>query len=523
MLDLRQYQEQLLVDLRHSYKSGHRKVVMTLPTGGGKTAIMMSIARLWKQGQVVWMTHRVELAQQAHKQAELWGVPLGKMDVWTPMKLYNGLYRRDKETKRRVDCSEQAWKALGYCEKSLLIVDEMHHGASRTWGAIIDSFPGYVLGATATPWRMSKREGFDHLFDDIVSGPNMKMLINWGFLSPIRAWCVPNHDVRIRGLGSSGGEYNIGATERGIKQRSNEYAVSWCLDMLAEHDVEKRVIVFALSVRHAEAVAKCFRDWGVTAAALHSQMEKEDRQKVVDGFSNGEIEVVVNVQIATEGFDIPDARCVLMLRPTKSLALYLQMIGRATRVAPNKEFAMVLDATENVMEFGLPQDVDEAMEWSLEARGGGKSGEAPCKTCPRCSEQVSASALTCPACGYEFMKECDWCGRNKPLDRFEDEDETTCTECKEDFEEDFNNAREVHSIDVRWEYSLQKEKWYANKDVGGHKFLLLVMQSAYNEDRYGYLVIKDDDALGKWSFRSESSDRARQLAEKKMRNSILSA
>ena len=476
-MELREYQLDTVDKLRKHFiqTPAPRRVVVRMPTGAGKTAVLMEVARAWKRGKVIWLTHRVELINQAYHQAEQWGVAFGKLEVHTPMKLYNRI-------KKAREFGGEAWSGLGVDDKSLLIVDEAHHATARTWEAVIRDFPGDVIGTTATVWRLKKTEGFDHIFTDMVEGPNMLDLTKMGFLSPVKVWHVPDHE--IVGSGNTGGEFNLRQTEDNVSTRANEYACAWCLDMLEEHDIPRKVIVFCLTVRHAERVAEIFTEFGCSAGIVHANSAPSDRRETVEAFGRGDIEVLCNVNICTEGFDVPDARCILMLRPTKSKALYLQMIGRGTRPVEGKEYLLVLDATGNSSEFGLPAECDAFTNWMLEQRGEkGEGGASPVKECDNCHAMVAAGCNQCPECGHELRIECNSCGRRK---KRKDLEEGMCLECRMDFSSDFSKAVELLPLNLKWKYS-RAGNLYATYHTDLRDYRIVVKQNKKGTS-WGYMV-----------------------------------
>ena len=159
---------------------------------------------------------------------------------------------------------------------------------------------------------------------------------------------------------------------------------------------------------HAHNLAAVFNDSGIPVAVLLGDTNREDRDKAIAGFRNGSVKVLVNVIVATEGFDLPDASCIIIARPTMSLALYLQMVGRGLRPKDDGGDCLILDLAANSVTHGLPEDY---REWTLEPRGAQKSGEAPIVVCPLCETASPAASHNCRVCGYAFGKDCDRCGR----------------------------------------------------------------------------------------------------------------
>lgn len=180
------------------------------------------------------------------------------------------------------------------------------------------------------------------------------------------------------------------------------------LQFWQKHAEDRQTIAYAVSVDHAHNLAAVFNDAGVPAAVILGDTNREERDKAIAGFREGSIKVLVNVAVATEGFDLPDASCIIIARPTMSLALYLQMVVRGLRPKPNGGDCLILDLAANSVTHGLPEDY---RKWSLEPRGTQKPGEAPVVICPLCEAASPAASHNCRMCGFSFGKDCDRCGR----------------------------------------------------------------------------------------------------------------
>ena len=546
MFELRPYQNQLIADIRTAWPSlpTPKRCLFQMATGGGKTPVLMTIAKQWKGRRVLWITHRTELAEQAYKTAKDWGVPRTKLHVWTPIKLRNQI----KKYKDRV------WRLLGIKETDLMIIDEAHHATATTWAQCINSFPGSVIGTTATTWRMSKREGFNHLFDILIKGPSLYDLTEDNWLAPIRAWHAPG--IKIEGKGATAGDFNIKKTTEAMTTKANADAVDWCLKMIPQHGVKKKIIAFCLTIEHAKFIAQTFNDKGCTAGIVSSKSTHEERKQIVQQFAQGDLQCLCNVNICTEGVDIPDASVILILRPTKSLALFLQMIGRGSRKAPDKDFCMVLDTTDNIATFGLPAEVSHLYPWSLEPRGETQPGDAPTKQCPKCFEIHHTARVACHAplfddtgrplwekdneacdhtetmpghgdddvwcvhcdakqqrCDHIFMAPCRDCGKNKPVKELK---ENVCKACRADHKEAFDRAQEVEPLRLKIKVSQAGNK-YANYQANGLRYTMLVMPSKFAQGQYGWRIYTDKSTHPlSQRFAYKSEDNAIKAAKKQL-------
>ena len=397
MVKLRDYQADA-VDKLLAGLSQRSNQMYTLPTGGGKTVVGVEVGANWLKcnasSKVVWLTHRIELVHQSEGILRARGIPAERMLVTSPLKMLNAMARGE----------------VAYGGADLLIIDEAHHATARTWAAVIHAFPGAVLGLTATPWRLSIREGFDHLYDGLIEGPTKADLIAEGSIVPTLLKRPPRAKQVIEGRGNNGrGDYSIADTMRQSRLVLVERGIDWLVKWNRLRG-PLRTIGYCINVRHAEAVREyAVRRWGIRAATLHSKMPMSQRDTAMRGFASGELDLLLNVAVVTEGNDVPGANCVLMLRPTQSLALWLQMCGRASRPAEGKDAALVLDATTNAIRLGHPDDVHK---WTLQARGDREwgDGSGAVRTCAECGTACASSVRVCPDCGFEFGVECERCG-----------------------------------------------------------------------------------------------------------------
>lgn len=276
---------------------------------------------------------------------------------------------------------------------------------------------------TATPWRLSEIEGFDHLFRELICGPQVSELQKDSrFLCNSRTIVPPEGDRVVGGIVGATGDY----TESGIEHANathKDVMTARALAFWHRHAKGRPTVAYAVSKRHARNLAAVFEEADTPSAVLLGDTPAEERKKAITGFKRGTITALVNVAVATEGFDLPDASCVLIARPTMSLALYLQMVGRGLRskTKSNHNDCIVLDLAANSLEHGLPE---ECRQWSLVPRGRKRlsRGNPPVVLCPHCETASPASAQECSTCGHPFGKVCDRCGKWRSWRRWEHED-----------------------------------------------------------------------------------------------------
>ena len=390
-------------------QSQNSRVMLQLPTGGGKTRIAGGLLSSWlKDGRkAVWLTHRRELAAQTEGMLQEDHVSATKDIQWTPgtkaPPIPNGVVILMAQTVSRRTAGAEVWES--YDSSDLMIIDEAHHATAEGWARAIKQWPGPVLGMTATPWRLSQREGFDHLFEELVCGPQVASLQSDGWLCNARVLSPPEDELIQGGQVDSTGEYS----EPGIEEanRDRDIWTAGALRFWQKNGENRQTVVYAVSVMHARNLANVFHNAGIPAGVLVADTPDKERAELIHRFRKDDLKVLVNVAVATEGFDLPDAACVLMTRPTMSLALYLQMAGRGLRPKPNSGDCVVLDMVGNSLRHGLPE---KDREWSLRARGEEPPGDMPLIRCEKCEVLSHASSHQCDYCGEPFGEPCGRCG-----------------------------------------------------------------------------------------------------------------
>ena len=411
---LRDYQQKLLKEAESGLQSPKARLMLQLPTGGGKTVIAGELLdrrlKANPKSAAVWFTHRHELADQTCKMLLEAGVkaeshPQFESRYSDAPRIDNGVaILMDKTVSQR----KPTWSK--YDENDLLVVDEAHHAAARSWKEAIPKWPGPVLGMTATPWRLSKDERFDSLFrGGLLLGPQVHKLQSEGHLCYARVFAPGPEDTFHGGPLVRHGDY----TESGIT-KANEDRLVWTLGVLLfwkKYAANRQTIIYAVSIDHADNLAEVFVEAGISAKAIHAETAKGERAETVKAFKERTLQALINVAIATEGFDLPDASCVVIARPTMSLSLYLQMVGRGLRPKPeDNEYrdCLILDMAGNAERHGLPED---KRKWSLKARGDAGTGNAPVIRCENCEGISSAARRSCVHCGEPFGKDCQRCGK----------------------------------------------------------------------------------------------------------------
>ena len=396
---LRNYQEEFLNKLRKSFLS-NKNILGVLPTGAGKTVIISAITQLAQQkgNRVYIFAHRIELIEQISS-------ALHSFNIQHSLVLPD--YPVNNNCLVQV-CSVDTFirRVNNYLPPDLIIVDEAHHLASATnkWGRCVSAFPNArILGLTATPVR-TNGQGLGRmcggLFDDLIVGCSVEWLIANNYLTDAK-YFVPPQIVDLTGVRTLGGDYN----QNELEQRLNQSIVTG--DAIAHYSricPKAPAIAFCASIRHAQAVASEFSANGFNSDIIHGGLNKVTRKNLITALANNEINVLTSVDVVSEGTDIPVVETGILLRPTQSLALHLQMIGRMLRISKGKNHAYILDHVGNTLRHGF---ADTPREWSLSGTKKSRKNQEPTipmKQCPNCY-CCHKPAPACPTCGHKYKTE----------------------------------------------------------------------------------------------------------------------
>jgi len=388
-VNLRTYQQRAIADTRAAIAGGSRAPLLVLPTGGGKTIIFSAIAQsaAAKGNRVLILVHRRELIHQASSKLQWIGLDHGIIAAGVPASDAPVQIASVQTLARRLTRID--W------QPGLIIIDEAHHATAGQWARILDHWPNaYRLGVTATPCRLDGC-GLRGTFDTMVLGPSVADLIGVGFLSPARIYAPPVV-ADLQSIRSRGGDY---ANDQAAAAMDRPTVTGDAIAHYQRYAAGQQAIAFCCNVKHAVSVCDAFKTAGITTELLLGGTQ--DRDQVVADFAAHRTRVLVTVNVVSEGFDVPAASCAILLRPTQSLGLYLQQVGRVLRPAPGKEHAIVLDHVGNAMRHGFP---DDARDWSLYDRMRRSKGTpAPSvRTCPECFAAFKPAPI-CPLCGAQCV------------------------------------------------------------------------------------------------------------------------
>jgi len=395
MITLRPFQATAVAEIRGAYMAGHRRVLFVLPTGGGKTYTFVYIAEqaAIRGNRVCILVHRAELVDQSSRSLHSIGCNHGVIAAG---------YRQDLSHTVQVASVQTLARRLHTIPPDffqLLIVDEAHHAVAGTWAKVLAAMPrAHILGVTATPERLDGR-GLGDQFDILIEGPDAAWLTQEDFLVPARIFAPPGIDLSgIRRFDTRKGHQQ---SEEILRQGQAMGDAVTHYRRTIEDTHNGTAIAFCVSVDHAHAVTEAFRNAGIAAATLDGTMDRGLRRRTIADLGTGQLKVLTSCDIISEGTDIPSVTGAMLLRPTDSLGLHLQQVGRVLRPCPGKPHAIVNDHVGNTLRHGLPTD---PREWSLEGRPKGKpkkpSQAPPVRACARCYSLIPAAANPCPECGH---------------------------------------------------------------------------------------------------------------------------
>lgn len=358
-IKLRNYQQDLVDKIYARWQQGDRKIMAQCPTGGGKTIIFTEIARQFiaKGTRVLILAHRQELIiQAANKVQEIIGVEPGIIK--------NG-FKPNYEALIQIGSIQSVVSPSRLSQLTkvgLVIIDESHHfNLNNSYGKILFQFSNaYILGVSATPIRLDGK-GFDNYFDSLVYGISVQELINRGYLCPFKLYAA-EHQMKTEGIKNCNGDYSLSqlAKENNAIKLSGQLVKTY-----RQYADNKKTIVFAINVEHSRDIVKAYKRSGINAAHLDSKCSVKERQTILKQFAQGEIKVLSNCELFTEGFDLPSLEAVQIARPTKSLSLWLQMVGRVLRPSEGKKLALILDHTDNYLIHELP---NHPRVWTLDGK-----------------------------------------------------------------------------------------------------------------------------------------------------------
>lgn len=375
-MKLRPYQRQTIDAIIADWRAGYTDVLVTMATGGGKTIVFLQLLDevLQTDERALILAHRNELIHQPYERlAQFW--PERHQQAGIVMAEQNDAAAQIViATVQTLQSEKRLMQMLAHGAIDYLIIDEAHHAAAASYRRVINTLRAHNpnlrhVGVTATPIRADdKRLG--EIYQHEAAHFGIRELVKSGYLAPPRWLAIQTGislaDVRITG---SGDEQDF--SQRGL---ANVFETENCFDLVVEshqkYAADRPSIAFTVSVEGAYSLAETFRNAGVNAAAADGTTAAAERRRVLDDFRSGQLQVLCNVALWTEGLDLPQASCVHQVRPTKSDGLYTQMIGRILRLFAGKTDALILDyaplEARNIAMLGDVLGVDARKEVYIE-------------------------------------------------------------------------------------------------------------------------------------------------------------
>lgn len=419
-MPLRPYQVDLENRVRQAYREGCRSPCIVLPCGGGKSVIIADIARQTtaKGNRVLFLVHRRELCDQIRSTFTWWGVNMRLCDI---MMVQTAARRLSKLPRPQ-----------------LIITDENHHCLANTYRKIYEYFPECRrVGVTATPVRLNG-DGLGDVNDRLIIGVSAKWLIENHCLAPYDYYAPSLVDLSE--VKMNRGEFETSSVEKLMLKKAVFGNVIEYYKKLAGG---RQAICYCTSIRHSIETAAAFRAAGIEAEHIDGGTPRAERDEIVRKFKEGALDILCNVDLISEGFDVPDCECAILLRPTQSLTLYIQQAMRCMRYRPDKR-AVIIDHVGNYARHGLP---DDDREWTLDKKPKRKKGEK--------SQPVENAVTQCPECFLTFhtrdesgevVKSCPYCGAELPVkERKEIKQEEAVLEKIEGFRIDYSDPDSCRS------------------------------------------------------------------------------
>ncbi len=353
---LRPYQSEALTAVRDAYKAGKRRVIISLPTGTGKTVVFAHFPKVLNmKKRLLVLAHREELLLQARDKFR-------SVDPELKAEIEQASARASAEAKVVIASvptlarNAARLARLQPDEFSIIVVDEAHHAVAPSYRRIFDHFglfkpgvPRYLIGFTATP-RRGDKQGLGEVFEEVCYARDMREMIRDRYLCPLTGWRVDT-DLSLDNVKVRHGDFVESQLARVVNTPVRNNLLVKAYQDFAHG---RRAIVFCVDVAHAKDVHDAFKEAGIRAASVWGELSRDERRNILARFSAGEIDVVTNCNLLTEGFDEPRVDCVIMARPTRSKLLYAQMVGRGTRLHPDKKDLTVIDVADNSKTHQLP-------------------------------------------------------------------------------------------------------------------------------------------------------------------------
>lgn len=397
--------QKLFVKRSLSALDTHGNTLGIAPTAAGKTVMLSAVAgELLKNrdAKACVIAHRDELTDQNRTKFSRVNPNIATSVVDATTKSWDG-----QATFAMVPTLSRPSNLAGMPRLDLLVIDEAHHAVADSYRRIIDRTlelnpSAKVFGVTATPNRGDK-QGLRDVFDNVADQIRIAELIASGHLVKPRTFVI---DVGVQDALSKvrriAADFDMNEVDAIMNKAPITDAV---IENWKEKAGDRQTVIFCSTVDHARNVADAFTAAGVTAALVHGDMGDADRKAALAAYDRGEIRVIANVAVLTEGWDHPPTSCVVLLRPSSYKSTMIQMVGRGLRTVNPEEYPGVVKTDCVILDFGTSSLIHGSLEQDVDLDGRQATGDAPTKCCPSCEADVPAAVMECPLCGYVWETE----------------------------------------------------------------------------------------------------------------------
>ena len=496
---MRDYQEAAIKSLRSKLAEGKKRIVLQIPTGGGKTAVAGSIIRsaLGKDRRAIFTVPALSLITQTIESFRRDGIKnIGVMQGNHEL--------TDKDQPVQI-CSVQTLARRFIPKADLVMIDECHvvYDLYKRWFDDPEWADVPIIGLSATPWT----KGLGKLYQSLVIGETTQGLIDKGYLAPFRAF-APSH-VDLSSVKTIAGDYDLEGLDRAMNtaKLTADIVETWL-----ERGEYRPTLCFAVNRAHAQNLCDAFNRAGIPAAYVDGETPLDERDELAQDFRAGKYKVICNVGVMTTGVDLPFVACLIIARPTKSEMLWCQIVGRGLRPSPGKTDCIILDHSDTTQRLGFVTDIIhyELNDGKKRAGGTQKDHDDPKpKECPKCTYLRPQRMKICPNCGFEAkpqakvftadgtLSELKGKGRDKEYD-----DGLTPYELREMFYQELLGYALERNFKSGWAYHQYKAKYKEDPDVGFLKVPLMPSPKTVNWLKHQWIKIKAAQAKERGAFSS---------------------
>jgi len=394
MYELRDYQQGAIDKIKAAFVQGKTRIMVCSPTGSGKGVMLSHIinSASSKGSKVLFLVHRREILNQVSAYMDHYNIPHGII-------MANELYDpRHNVNLASIQTIIRRMEHKTYDLADIIVIDEAHHATADTYLKVIEAFQKKLLiGFSATPVRKSGK-GLGKLFDALITVATVAELVKDGFLVPVRYYAPFEPD--LKDVKITAGDYNEKQLNMVMMQGQITKGI---IENWQQYGEDRQTICFTATVAHSVALCEAFQAAGIAAEHVDGKSEVEERKEILRRYRKGEVRVLCNCAVFTEGVDIPQISCVIMARPTKSLVMYLQCVGRGMRICDGKQDMILLDHAGVYWEHGPVEEIcdwtlDETVKVTSEKNDIRKEKNSRPITCLKCG-RVYTGQLKCPGCG----------------------------------------------------------------------------------------------------------------------------